>query len=264
MKRGLAYVLFGLAAYVLFLLIQLPAQQVYGRLTERYPLPVKLYQLKGSVWNGSAALVTWGPRRFENLHWRLRPQSLLLGRLEIAVELSKDRARIAAIAGRALNGGLYVRAGQAHLPLADVENLISRDPMGLTGTVELDLERLEIARGRITAAQGSLSIENAGLAPPLKVAIGNFRMDFATTEEGVIKGVISDNGGPLQAQGLLLLQPDGSYRLTAELAARDPQRRDIKQALRYLGTPSPAGKVSLVRTGRLPLERFLGQRKIEN
>ncbi len=57
----------------------------------------------------------------------------------------------------------------------------------------------------------------------------------------------------------VLLQPDGSYRLTAELAARDPQRRDIKQALRYLGTLSPAGKVSLVRTGRLPLEKFLGR-----
>ncbi|MFQ5487491.1 MAG: type II secretion system protein N, partial [Gammaproteobacteria bacterium] len=184
--------------------------------------------------------------------------SLLLGRLELALELSKDRARINAIAGRTLSGDLYLREGRAHLPLADVENLISREPMGLTGTVEVDLERLEFAPGRITAAQGSLNIENAGLAPPLKVAIGSFRMDFASTEEGTIKGVLSDSGGPLQAQGLLLLQPDGNYRLTAELAARDPQRRDIKQALRYLGTPSPAGKVSLVRTGRLPLEKVLG------
>ena len=260
MKRSLAYMLLGLAAYLLFLVAQLPAQQVYARLAPRLHLPLQLYQIRGSVWHGEAAVASWGAQRFEHLRWRLRPQALLLGRLEVDLELRKGAGRLQTIIGLSMGGERYLRAGRVHLPLAEVESLVSREPLGLTGNLEVTLERLTVAAGRILAARGKLSIENAGLAPPLKVKVGNFRVDFETTEDGVIEGIIKDQGGPLQVQGLLRLQQDGRYRLTAELAARDPQRRDIRQALRYLGNPSPAGKVSVVRTGRLPLERILGQK----
>ncbi len=260
MKRGIAYGLFALAAYLVFLLAQLPATQVYGRLAGHLSLPVTLYGLSGTLWDGRARVARWKDWRLEDLHWQLRPQALLLGRMEAALAVKRDEARLEAIVGRAWKGGLYLRDGHLRLPLAMLEALVSREPLGLAGEASLDLERLEIAPGRIVEASGVLNITGAGLAPPIKVTVGDFRVRFQTTAAGVIEGHIKDTGGPLQAQGLFRLQPDGRYRLTAELAARDPKRSDLRQALATLGTPSPTGKVSLVRSGRLPLGRWLGGR----
>ena len=83
---------------------------------------------------------------------------------------------------------------------------------------------------------------------------GSFEINFETTADG-IKGVLKDTDGPLQANGILMLKPDGSYQFTASFTPRDATRNDIKQAL--LGNPSPAGKITISRSGKLQLEKYL-------
>jgi len=81
-KRRLGYALLAVCAYLVFLIAQLPAAQLYGWLKPRAGAPLQLYQVSGSPWNGRAAAADIGKTRIEEPAWVLRPQALLLGRIE--------------------------------------------------------------------------------------------------------------------------------------------------------------------------------------
>lgn len=252
MRYGLLLV----GAYIVFLLLQIPAARVYAWLAPDERLPAQLYQISGSIWNGRAEAATIGDVRIDSLAWHFRPHALVTGRVEAAVEFSRDNGRVASISGRSLAGAYYLRDVKADFPLDDLAPLVTGARMGLSGELKIELDRVEVSEQKIVAARGVIAVENAGLDAPANVSLGGFTLTLETTDEG-IKGVLKDDGGPLQADGILMLNPDGRYRLTAEIAARDPQRGDLRQALQFIGTPSPAGKVSLTRHGVVPLSRYL-------
>lgn len=255
-RKVIGYTLLLVVSYVVFLIVQFPAARLYAWLEPDHDLPVELYQLSGSVWNGKAGAATAGDIRLDTLAWRFRPHALVTGRVEAALELTGNGARLETIAGRSLNGGYYLREASGGIPLDELAPLVSGSRMGLTGEVGLDLDRVELAGGRLVGAEGTVNITGAGVGPPADVSLGGFTVKLETTEEG-IKGVLNDDGGPLQADGVFVLKPDGSYQITAVLAARDPQRGDLRRALQLIGTPSPAGKVSFTRRGTLQLQRYL-------
>lgn len=256
MKQVGYYGAFALIAYLFFVMIQLPAAQVHALLDNSGALPARLYQVSGTVWKGNAAAADVGANRLENVHWTLRPWALLLGRMEAGIEFSKGDGKVSAIAGRTFGGSVYLHDVSGELPLRDLESFISRNPMGLSGELDIALENLAFAGHLIESLNGTLTIEGAGLGPPVNTTIGNFKMDLETNDEG-IRGVLRDTGGPLQAEGLLLLEADGSYKFTVEISLRDPGRSDLRNALRFIGTPSAEGKVSLVQTGKIDVEKLL-------
>ncbi len=256
MKRAGYYSAFALAAYLLFVVIQLPAAQLHDLLDGDENLPARLYQISGTVWEGKATAVDIGVNRLEDVRWNLRPWALLLGRLEARIDFAKGKGRISALAGRTFAGSVYLRELRGKLPLSDLESFISKTPMGLSGSLDIAMTDLTFADHLIESVNGTLRIVGAGVGPPVNTSIGNFTMDLETGDEG-IRGVLRDAGGPLQAEGLLLLEADGNYKFTMELSLRDPTRNDLRNALRFIGTPSADGKVSLVQTGKIDLEGLL-------
>jgi hypothetical protein len=234
----------------------MPANRVYALIESRVQLPAKLYQLDGSVWNGNAATVIAGRQRFDNVSWAFHPLALALGRLELGLDLHKGDGQFQITAGRSLTGDPYIKRLEAKTPMADAEPLFMPSPLGLDGDLLIDIDKLKIDGNHLVAATGSVSWKNAGLANVSGGSVGDFEMTLETTDEA-IKGVLKDSGGPLQITGLLTIKPDGNYQMSVSAALRDQQRNDIKQGLRFLGTPSPDGKVTMNRSGVFPLEKFL-------
>ena len=249
------YGAFTLVIYLLFVMSQIPATQVYTLLKNNTQLPVSLYQISGSAWEGQATVADIGVNRLEEFHWTLRPWALILGRWEARIQFSKGAGKITAVSGRTFGGNVFLHDVGGQLPLSDIESFISKNPMGLIGDLDIKLENLTLSGHLIDTVEGILKVEGAGLGPPINTVIGNFKMAINTTDEG-IRGVLSDTGGPLQTEGLLLMQPDGSYKLTAEITIRDASRSDLQNALRLIGTPNPDGKISIVQSGKIDLEKM--------
>jgi len=224
-RKPLFYGLFALAAFVLSLVIQLPAEQVCPRLAKIYPLPVKLYQLSGSVWHGRAGLVLIKGRRLQEVRWQFHPLALLLGRLESSIEAHRgDSGVLRAVVGRALSGELYLHRLSLRIPLAEADALVNSSPLGLSGRLQIDLQHLEITNRHLVAAKGLIRVDDVGLGAPMNSRIGSFSLHLSDSTEG-IKGVLGDQGGPLQLKGLLQLKRDGRYKLTATLTLRDATAR---------------------------------------
>jgi hypothetical protein len=258
MSLKLRYGLFAFAVYLAFLVGDLPASTVYPWLKAHTAFPAELYQLSGTVWNGRAAALRLGNASFEQAAWRFRPQAALLGRMEYALAMNKGQGRLAAIAGRGLDGSLYIRDVDLRLGLEDFADLAGYPQTGLQGQVTAKLPRIALRAHRLSGIEGTVELANAALGPPANVALGGFSLRLETTAQGM-RGVLKDTGGPLQADGVLTLQPDGNYRLNANLGVRDPTRSDLAQALKFMGPPGPGGRVVVNYNGRIPLER-LGDR----
>lgn len=256
MKKAIRYGVLVIMLYAVFLFVLLPADRVYAVLKEKAPLPVSLYQINGSVWNGGADVAMMGAQRLEFFTWELEPLALLLGRLEVALGFTKNDGKMNVIAGRSLMGNYYLHDADASFPAVELESIFSPIKLGLSGNITANLKEMKIAGNQLSAVEGTLTWDKAGLISSADSPMGSFGIDFATTEEG-IKGILKDTGGPLQADGILMLKPDGSYQFTASFTPRDAGRNDIKQALRFLGTPDPSGKIAVSKSGNLQLEKYL-------
>jgi len=250
-KKVLKYVLLGVVAYVIFVAATLPAPWIYSHTLQGRLGNLALYGVKGTLWDGRATLVRSGNLQLENLHWNLHPLSLLWGRVELALQFKYAAAPGSMVLARGFTGTWYADDVDMDLPASRLSPLLRLPGAELDGKLAVRLSDIIVKQGRVTAASGSLAWEKAALRKPVNVDLGTFAIDLKTTEEGV-SGTLLDHGGAVQAQGLLKLNADGRYQLTATFASRDPQQPLIRQGLQLFGTPGADGRVKYSASGVVP------------
>jgi hypothetical protein len=219
-------VLTGVAAYVVFLLAMAPAAKLQPRLGG-----VQLAGVDGTLWSGSAALVTANPVQLQDVQWRLRPLLLLLGRAEVALEASWQGRPVAALAGKTLFGGTYLADVSATLPAPDVLRWLKVRQVTVEGNLALDLARLEWAPdGGLPAITGAASWTPARVSAPVEVVLGSAQLD-TVAEQGVTRGKLKTSGGALLVDADVELQPGGVYRLDAQIRQKGEVPEAVAQFL---------------------------------
>jgi len=252
MKKIIKYGLFGLAVYLLALLILFPADRAYSLVRDRVGVPLELYQVTGSVWNGHVARARSAAVSIDDIDWRWHVLPLFTGRIELGLTIAGSPAPLQLVVGRYMDGSFYIHDDGQGLPLAELEHLLNPQPLGLKGTVMLDLDDIRLAPGRLTDVNGDVTWQHAGLGDPVNIDVGDLAATV-TTKDNVVQATVKDQGGPLAVDGQFMLMPDSTYRLTMTLMVKDSSRTDLTQSLRLLGTPNRDGKVSVSRRGRLNL-----------
>ena len=244
MKPAIRYAVAVIVGYLFFLVASFPASHAYGYFKNGLG-SLHLYGIEGSLWSGQAAQADFRQRNLGPLKWELLAHKLLLGRLELVLHTQSDTSRINLAISRALTGTVRIRQLDGAVPLAELPGLASFGPVKTQGLLNMDLRDVTVKNGFITGGVGRMIWRGAGIAAPQPVVLGDFEMNFSSDASGV-KGVLRDSGGPLQAQGTLLLKADGAYQFTGTLAARDPQ---LAEGLKFLGTPGPNGVTSVAWSG---------------
>lgn len=247
MKSWLRYLGILLVAYMVFLAVTLPAARAYAW-SNHSLAPLQLYGIEGSLWSGSASVADIGAYRLGALTWKVRPWMLLLGRIDVAWEAVKDGNRASGVLARTLGGDLNLKNVTANLPVSDLGAALTSLPIQPAGTLQIRLGDAQISSGSLRAAHGALTWQDAAIVRPQAVTLGSFVLNLDTLETGV-KGTLLDQGGPLEAQGVLLLKPDGSYQFDGILANRDPSQTQIQNALGFIGTPTADGKFAVTYSG---------------
>jgi len=249
-KKVALYSSLALVSYLVFLAVQTPADRLYGLVKDK--LPIKLYQVEGSIWQGRTALATVGPRaeRLEMLKWELQPSALLLGRAQAAVNFNYDERNVKATLGRDISG-YFLNDFQASLAASTIEKFSQQLAFGLKGFFEIELDSLSLVAGQLNDVEGKLTWRDAGVDLN-NTSFGNFEA-VLTTVDGVINGVVRDLDGPMKVNGTLVLQPTGEYLFAGTIELRDKQRNDLRQGLRFIGTPNPKGIYTIKHQGQLPM-----------
>lgn len=248
MKRALGYGLLGLAAFLLFLLLRVPANLVTDQVGARLS-DFSVQGVEGTATEGTMLGARWRGARIERLTWRWRPLALLRGRLEFDLSADDPEIKLTGNAAMGLGRQARFRDLAGRLPLSRLGNLAGNLP--LQGTVEFALPELDLgATGRPLVARGTVRLLNLRTALNPPTSIGDFVIQLDSTSEDV-RGKIKDNNGPLALDGTLSLLPDGRYRFDGQAAVRDAANQSLRQAMSLLGPPGGDGRWALNFSGVL-------------
>lgn len=233
-------VIAGLLAFLLGALVIFPARVAYRWFV---PPEVALAGIEGTIWNGRADHATVAGVYVRNLEWHAQTLSLLLlrptydARGELVSGFVEGRVSVG------LGSRVRLQNTTASISLSSLESALNM--RSLDGTANLRIDELDIRDGLPVAASGSVEVSNL-LAPKIypRSAIGGYRAEFFTQENGIAASV-EDTDGIIDVAGSLTINSDRSYIFLASIAPKAGADEDIRNQMRFLGTPNERGQYEM-------------------
>ena len=239
------FVIIGVITLLLGLLITFPARVAHHWFT---PAGVAISGIQGSIWRGHALEGEMGGIYVRNLNWRMRPWQLFTGELAYSVEADALSGFINGDVAIGIGGSASLRNLTASLSLQSMQTIVGMP--GLDGTANLQFERLVFENGVPVAADGTLEVANL-IAPLIhRSPVGGFRAEFFTQESGVMASV-EDTDAIVDLAGSLSVSADRTYRFLAQVAPKSTTPEDLREQMRFLGTPNERGQYELRLEGQL-------------
>lgn len=251
MKSRIRLILLVAGLYGVFLVATFPASQAYA-LAQNFAgeMPVKVSRLDGSVWSGTAGVTSISGQRISSIKWKLKPLSLLLGKVEAWVDFRDgDNFGRGNVARSLFGDGLGLSDFEASMDIAKLI-AISKFPVDIKGNLGMNMQGLKFSNNRLEQADGTLVVQDTKIIFPAKMDLGSLKLTLATDDELVI-GTLVDGGGPLQADGILTLGPDDKYKFTGTFATRGNSGTQLERNLKLLGRAGADGKVKVSKSGSI-------------
>ena len=232
----------GTAALLVFMLSQFPAATAFAWFA---PAGSGGFGFQGTVWNGSARLISIGGQQLRNTRWKLSVWRLITGRIAGEFETRWGGGFIETQASVSFTGAIDMKGVRGSFDIAPLSPLLGIPQAG--GIATIDLSEVEVRDNWPRRLVGSGEIRN--LSSPLMgrgdaQLIGDIGISFDTSTEtdvDTITGLLSDTGGPLELNGTLLLTPPGNYELKSRVKARSGAAESLRRNLNFLGAPEPDG-----------------------
>jgi hypothetical protein len=248
LKRALRYLALGAGAYLLFLLLALPARHAAG-LLERQVSGLSLRQLDGSVFSGQAGRAVLGGQELGTIRWSFRPAALLLLRIEYRVHVDGPLYDGSGNLALAFGADLQARDIRGELQAAVLARYLFPDTVEAAGKVDVMLQSLEVAGGFPSVLSGSLQWTDAAMREPVTLVLGTVDMVLAGVDDG-IAGKITNSGGDVAVSGGLSLLRDGVYELQLEVKPGPQTDPVVVDALGAIGEARSGGVYLVTDKGR--------------
>jgi len=240
--------------YVFFLLYQLPASQLLRWIPPQnlQRSHIRLSELHGTVWHGQAGQVHLHSFGLSNLSWRLDALPLLLGSVSLGFKFRQADAYGQAEVKTGFSGEtLDLSAVRGSFPAANLMPLFYGFPIALAGQVTADIKQATLRQGQQLSLQGELLWREAALTAPQAIQLGDLQVKMQAKGTGTVLSV-QDQGGPLQLQGQVTVQGNGSYETHITVSARSSASQALAQSISILGPRDAQGYVKITQRGRLP------------
>jgi len=219
----------GAAAFIVFLIVNTPADWLVRQLTGRVP-QLQLSGITGSLWSGNASQARYDAVSLSDVQWHWHPLALFAGRLEYGLSGSWDEYPVSFAAGKALFGAPYLRDVELAAPLAKVAGLL-RLPVELSGDLDLSLDRVMFTgAGVVPVMEGGGWWAPATISAPVELELGKVVVEMSPDGDSTAAQV-SARDGRLSVDGTIRLDPSGEYSLTADLTPVGALSDDLKAGL---------------------------------
>lgn len=249
MKRIVVFLIVGLLAYLLFLVARTPATVAYALIGERWPSSVALYDIEGTITEGTGRARLMDRINVDQVQWSFAPQGIVFGRLQYAVQLRGKQGELQGKLGLTVTGDRVVQDIEGVLSLRQILAAFAGVRAGLDGRVQTDLDEIRVQRDGTFAARGEVAFQGVAMGQDVPVGLGNFRASVDGEGFPLVVTVVGEQG-PLLLNGQLNLQASGMFDLNAEVWPAD-ESSELAELLVALGTPDANGRRMLSYTGQL-------------
>jgi general secretion pathway protein N len=239
---------YGLFLYLLFLIINVPADIVWSLTPAQVKRGIILGNLQGSAWSARADNVIINNYELGKANWTLNPLLLFIGKL--GGHLTIRNAMGQAQSDFALQTDQLIElsnlTGEFNASMLDP----ALRPFTLTGVIKSNLSSLQLQRKVQLVASGNLQWNNATITGVQEVAIGNLQFNAKPEAKGTLL-TVSNEGGLIEINGDVRVAGNGRYSLNLLLSNRDKRRSDVDTMLSVLGRADAQGRVRFNQQGVL-------------
>ena len=248
MKLSWRLLLAGAAAYLLILLITLPADRV-AKLLEQNIVGLDLQSVSGTLFSGKAERVVIRGLGMGPVSWSLRPLSLLLARLEYRLDLKDPAFRGTGVVGTGPGGHVYLHDLQAELKPDPLVNHFSPLPVQTSGHVRLSIESMAFVDGFPRDLSGHVDWVDALIVEPMAMSLGHVEATLHSEANTLVCDL--SGTGETTLSGDFSLTREDDYRLNLLLTPGAEVSADILDGLEAVGQVRPGGAYLITDSGRL-------------
>jgi general secretion pathway protein N len=243
-QRGRRLILLGVACYIVFLFVTLPASFLTS-----YILPsidsarsVKLQSVSGNVWKGHAANARVGSFNLGQLDWDLSALGLLLGDVDLEFRFRDQDTSGAGDVSLGFTGTTQASDVELSFSAESLQPLIYGFPISISGKFRGTINELEYTQGDVLKADGRIVWQSAALRAPQNIELGDFLLTLSPHNTGTKVKITDSSQGPVKAEINIKLDGKGKYNMNGWLQARDEGQQHITEALRIIGKADSTGK----------------------
>jgi len=245
MKAKIAWIVASVLVFLFFLIAYLPASQITTRLT--LPDEVSLYEVSGTLWEGSAQQVVVNGLPVDNVSWKLHPAALLMGDIRVTLNGGNMRSPDAISFSGPITTGLFSQTRisaknfVAYIPVDRILAQVSLPlPVNASGRFKLSLQTLNY-NGQCNELNGQGSWLNAAVAGTQgPIDFGTYEAALSCADGKFIVNVEEPNklGLSMQAQAdaqFSNISVEGRFKPDNDLP------KEVHQAARFFGQPDNNG-----------------------
>lgn len=249
--RWPAAIALGLGSYLLFLLLNLPAQHALGWAGKGGALPLSVAGVSGTVWSGEAENASYQRIPLGQIKWRFKPLSLLGGRIGYTVTLKDAGQQLSGIVKAGMGGSYRLQELQGLLSADRLPQLMNLPRVGIAGKIDMNQLDLDISDGHLTSAQGRIRWQDASVVSPIALKVGDLQADLTTDDNGRIKAQIKNLGGTTVINAEAGLNSDGNFQFDGSIKPGDATDPGLTGALKAIGRSKPDGSFQLKYSGKI-------------
>ncbi|MGK0500132.1 MAG: hypothetical protein ACJAYG_001778 [Oceanicoccus sp.] len=207
--------------------------------------------LSGTVWEGQAedAIVTINGSQIAlgQLSWQLDAMTLLKKQLQLSLLAKTDDQQVQAQLHADQQGVIMLSAVEGYFPIKFLEPWL---PLLVSGNVSFVIDQLKFQQQQLLAIDGVMNIEDVDwLGGDRTMLLGSYLAQIYF-EQQQIKIELNDFSANLGLDGMMTINPNGSYQFNAILQPRVSLAPEVAQSVAWLGRRQPNGDVLINTQGR--------------
>ncbi len=246
------YLLTAIFSYLLFLIFTIPAKPVTDLINEQLSdKAVSIQGVSGSLWNGSAYMITINNMQLKKTRWSLKPWKLLTGKIAIDIDSHFLGNNISAELGTSITGRYFVNTLSAKIAASDATRLANIPLAQLGGMISIDIKHAEWKQGELPLANGEIKWHNASVTVADTASLGNVSIVLSESQQGFLSTEIKNQGGDIKINGNAELVPEKNYNLNIKLLPTATANNNIRQSLGFFAQKQSNGEYLLKKSGSL-------------
>ena len=245
------YLITGILALTLFLIINIPAALVINALKDKIP-QIKIQNVSGTLWQGSAQQVTVQSKHvFKNVDWSVCLSHLLIAEACVEFDAIYNKNPLSGQLNIDLNKNIQAKNIKTTMSAQALGQMITL-PMGeIAGDISVDLSELNWRQGNIPSANGVIKWNRASITIAETAQLGDITISLAESEENPINAQISNQGGQLSISGLASMNTKTDYNLDLSFTPNKKASKNLKDSLSLFARPQANGSFVLKNSGNL-------------
>jgi len=246
------YILIAFVSYLFFTLGNVPAAKVISLAKKNTQLPVKIYGVHGSIWNGGADKIIYpGQPSADNIQWSINPAMLLLARISGEIKGSIKNQNIVGDVSISAGGTLSASNVRARIEAPIMQELINM-PLGeLGGEFNIHIKSFEAAQETLPSIAANIKWKNAKLTLLETVELGFIDLALNTNDKDQLVAKISNDKGQLSLDGKANVDMSKAYDIDLRITPEKKANNNLLQSVSMLAKRQSDGSYLLKRKGNL-------------